>query len=121
MSKPNVHGLPPHLRKDAGGYFLDFFVQEEGVRNRKRVRLGFIPLVQAKRVLAQHMQAIVEQRFIATEKPKVTFLDAADNFLAYSSARKKSFRNDVQIVARLKGYFGNRPLESLTPDLVEAY
>jgi hypothetical protein len=50
MSKPNVHGLPQHLRRDEGGYFLDYFVQEEGVRVRKRVRLGQIPLPQAKRV-----------------------------------------------------------------------
>ncbi len=121
MSRPNVHGLPRFLRKDAGGYFLDYFVQEEGVRKRKRVRLGFIPLAQAKRVLAQHTQEIVEQRFIALEKPKVTFMEAADSFLAYSSARKKSHRNDAQIVTRLKAFFGNRSLESLTPDLVEAY
>ena len=121
MSRPNVHGLPRFLRKDAGGYFLDYFVQEEGLSKRKRVRLGQIPLAQAKRVLAQHMQEIVEQKFIAGEKPKVTFLEAADLFLAYSAARKKSHRNDVQIVARLKAYFKNRALESFTPDLVEAY
>ena len=29
MSKPNVHGLPNHLRKDGRGYFLDYLVQDE--------------------------------------------------------------------------------------------
>ena len=56
MSKPNVHGLPQHLRKDEAGYFLDYLVQDEGVKKRKRVRLGLIPLAQAKKILAQHTQ-----------------------------------------------------------------
>jgi integrase len=121
MSRPNVHGLPRFLRKDAGGYFLDYFVREGGIRKRKRVRLGQIPAAQAKRVLAQQMQAIVEQKYFACEKPQTTFLAAADSFLAYSKARKKTFRNDAQMVERLKTYFGNQPLESLTVDLVDAY
>ena len=121
MSRPNVHGLPQHLRKDVGGYFLDYFVQEQGVTKRKRVRIGQVPMAQAKLVLATHMQAIVEQRFLATEKPKATFLEAADSFLAYSKARKKSYRNDEQIIKRLKAFFGAKPLDSFTPDLVEAF
>ncbi len=121
MSKPNVHGLPQHLRKDDKGYFLDYFIREGGLRKRKRVRLGQIPAVQAKRVLAQKMQAIVEQKYFDSDKPQTTFLEAADSFLAYSKARKKTFRNDAQIVERLKTYFGTRPLESLTVDLVDAY
>ncbi len=121
MSKPNVYGLPQHLRKDDKGYFLDYFIREGGLRKRKRVRLGQIPAVQAKRVLAQKMQAIVEQKYFDSDKPQTTFLEAADSFLAYSKARKKTFRNDAQIVERLKVYFGTRPLESLTVDLVDAY
>lgn len=121
MSKPNVHKLPPHLRKDDKGYFLDYFVEEGGLRNRKRVRLGQIPLVQAKKVLAQHMQEIVTGKYLAVEKPEMTFNQVADSFLAYSEARRRSYRNDLQMVNRLKGYFGNKPLKSLTPDLVESY
>jgi integrase len=121
MSKPNVHGLPQHLRKDAGGYFLDYFVQEGGLKKRKRVRLGFIPLAQAKKILAQNMSDIFEQRFLALDREKAAFNQAADSFLAYSKSRKKSHRNDVPIVERFKVFFGNRTLESLTPDLVEAY
>ena len=119
MSKPNVHGLPQHLRKDGMGYFLDYFVKEGGLRKRKRIRLGQIPAAQAKRVLAQHMQAVVEQRYIAPDKPQTTFLEAAESFLAYSKARKRTYRNDVQMVERLKAYFGKRPLESLTIDQVD--
>ena len=121
MSKPNVHGLPQHLRKDDKGYFLDYFIREGGLRKRRRVRLGQVPAAQAKRVLAQQMQAIVEQKYFACEKPQTTFLEAAESFLAYSKARKKTFRNDVQMVKRLKAFFGTRPLESLTVDLVDAY
>ena len=121
MSKPNVHGLPQHLRKDVGGYFLDYFVQEAGVRTRKRVRLGQIPLPQAKRILAQHMQAIVENKYLAPEKPVITFSEAADSFMAYSRSRKKTFHRDGEIVECLKSYFGNRSLESFTVDQVEKY
>ncbi len=121
MSRPNVHGLPRFLRKDAGGYFLDYFVQVEGLKKRKRVRLGLIPLAQAKKILAHHTEAIAEQKFIASDKPKVTFSEAADAFLAYSKARKKSHEEDARFIEGLKAFFGDRPLESLTPDLVEAY
>ena len=121
MSRPNVYGLPQHLRKDVGGYFLDYFVQEEGTQKRKRVRIGQVPLSQAKKVLARHMQDIVERKFISTDGPKALFFDAADAYLAVSMARKKSHRNDEMIVPQFKAYFGNRPLESFTADLVEAY
>jgi hypothetical protein len=121
MSKPNVHGLPQHLRKDEGGYFLDFFVQEEGVNKRKRVRLGQIPLPQAKKVLAQHMQEIVENSYLAQDKPKITFNEAADSFMAYSVSRKKSFHRDKYYVANLKAFFGDKLLESLNLDLAEKY
>jgi integrase len=121
MAKPNAHGLPQHLRKDVAGYFLEYYLKEGGIRTRRRVRLGHIPLVQAKKILAQNMAEIVEGKFLASEKARVTFVEAADSFLAYSKSRKKSHRNDPPIVSRFKVFFGNRSLESLTPDLVEAY
>jgi len=121
MSKPNVHGLPQHLRRDEGGFFLDYFILEGGKRKRTRVRLGQIPLPQAKRILAQHLQDIVENKYLAPEKPKMTFNDAAEAFLGYSRSRKKTFRRDEEMVANLKAFFGDRPLENLTLDLVERY
>jgi integrase len=121
MSTPNVHGLPPHLRKDDAGYYLDYSIKEGGKRKRKRVRLGPIPLVQAKKILARNMVEMVEGKYLASEQAKLTFADAADSFLAYSKSRKKSHRNDPPIVSRFKAFFGIRSLESLTPDLVEAY
>jgi Phage integrase SAM-like domain len=121
MSKPNVHGLPNHLRKDGRGYFLDYFVQENGMTKRKRERLGLIPLAQAKTVLAHHMRSIVEQKYLSPEKPKAMFFDAVESFMAYSRARKKTHYSDGFTVGRLKAFFGNRSLDSFTPDLVEAY
>ncbi len=121
MSRPNVRGLPQHLRKDEGGYYLDYVVQEEGLRKRKRVRLGQVPLEKAKKVLAQHMQTIVEGKFLAVEMPKITFNEAADAFLAYSESRKKSFQQDRFYVRNLKAFFGNRAFESINLDLVEKY
>src|SRR5579859_2760855 len=121
MSKPNVHGLPNHLRKDEGGYFLDYFVQEGGIKKRKRVRLGQIPIAQAKKVLAQHMQSIVEEKFIEGTAPTITFNEAADAFMAYSRSRKKSFDRDEIYVRNLKRFFKDRPLASLNIDMVESY
>jgi len=121
MSRPNVHGLPQFLRKDEKGYFLDYFIQEGGLRKRKRVRLGNIPLTQAKQVLARHTRDIVAGKYLAEDKPEVTFTEAADSFLAYSEARRRTHKNDAQIIKRLKAYFGEVPLRSLTPDVVEGY
>src|SRR5579863_5473821 len=121
MGKPNVYGLPQHLRKDEAGYFLDYVVQDGGIRKRVRVRLGQISMAQAKKVLAEHMKAIVDEKFLGPDKAKVTFFEAADSFLAYSKARKKGYRNDASATAGLKAFFGDRPLDSLTLDLVEAY
>jgi len=121
MSKPNVNGLPPHLRKDAKGYFLDYYLMEGGLRKRKRHRLGLIPLVHAKKILAENMVELTSGKFLAAEKSKVTFFEAADSFLVYSKSRKKSHRNDPPVIERFKAFFGNRSLESLNPDLVEAY
>ena len=105
MGKTNVHGLPQHLRKDEAGCFLDYFVQDGGIRKRVRVRLGQIPLAQAKKVLAQHTQAIVGEKFLEPVKAKATFFEAADSFLAYSQARRKTFRNDSFMIKRLKVRF----------------
>lgn len=121
MSKPNVHGLPQFLRKDEKGYFLDYYLKEGGERIRKRVRLGQIPFEQARRILAQHMQAIVEGKFLGKEKPSISFNEAADAFLAYSESRKKSFYQDKMYVRNLKAFFSDRPLESLNLNLVESY
>jgi len=121
MAKPNVHGLPQHLRKDEAGYFLDYFVQEKGLKKRKRVRLGQIPLTQAKRILAQNMGDMAEQKYLAPDKPKVGFFQAVDSYLAYSKARKKSYLRDTYRMKWFKEFFGDRPLDSFSSDLVEAY
>ena len=121
MSKPNVNGLPQYLRKDEKGYFLDYYVKEGGLKKRKRHRLGLVPLVQAKKILAKYMQDMLAGKYLAEDKPEVTFNEAADSFLAYSQARRRSYLNDCQMVRRLKSYFGEKPLRSLNPDIVEGY
>jgi len=121
MSRPNVHKLPQFLRKDSKGYFLDYRVEADGLTRRKRVRLGQVPLAQAKKVLAEHTQEIVSGKYLAVDKPRVTFTEAAESFLAFSKARKKSHRRDLISVRHLTAFFGNRPLESLNPSAVEDY
>lgn len=121
MSAPNVHGLPQFLRKDKAGYFLDYSVREGGKRVRRRVRLGPIPFVQAKKILAEHMQEMASGKFLTQERQEVTFNEAADSFLAYSQARKKTFKNDSLVIGRLRKFFGSRPLRSFNADVVEGY
>jgi integrase len=121
MGKPNVNKLPEHLRKDAAGYFLDYWVEEGGIRKRKIERLGWIPVALAKRILALKMLNIIERRFVVEVKSQITFEDAAKSFLVYSETRKKSFVRDGQLVAHLKAFFGVRALECLTLDSIEEY
>src|SRR5258708_22671123 len=104
MSAPNVHGLPQYLRKDDAGYYLDYSLREGGRRTRKRVRLGNIPFVQAKKILAEHMQEIASGKFLTSVKLEATFTEAADSFLAYSEARKKTFKNHAMIIMTFKPY-----------------
>lgn len=121
MSRPNVHGLPQFLRKDSKGYYLDYRVEADGLSKRIRVRLGQIPLAQAKKVLAEHAQELVSGKYLEAEKPKVSFTHAAESFLAFSKARKKSHLRDTFSVRHLTAFFGERPLESLNPSAVEDY
>ena len=120
MSCPNRFGIQG-LRKDDRGYFIEYLIEEGGIKKKKRERLGFIPLQRAKSILLQHLNEIVEKKFLVEKKPPVTFNEAAESFLAYSSSRKKSFHQDQFYVANLKAYFGNKPLESLNLDLVDGF
>ena len=120
MSRPNKFGVPG-LRRDARGYFFDYLKVEEGIKKKKRVRLGHVPFQRAKQIVLKNIDDIVEQRFLAEKKPCITFNQAADSFLAYSVSRKKSFKQDKYYVANLKAYFGNKPLEILNLDLVDGY
>ena len=113
MGKPNVHGLPPHLRKDERGYFLDYYLETDGIKRRKRVRLGLVSFDLVKRVYAKHLEAMIENRFLA-KKPTVTFDEAADAFMIYSRSRKKSYSSDVIVMRNLRAFFQGSPLENLT-------
>lgn len=121
MSKPNAHGLPPHLRKDQRGYFLDYWVQIDGIKKRKRVRLGLIPIHLAKRVYAKHLEAMIENKYLLAKKPTITFDEAADEFMVYSQSRKKSFYQDKIVMRNLKVFFYDQPLENLTLNNLERY
>ena len=120
MPRPSQFGIPG-LRKDNRGYFIEYLKVEEGIKRKKRERLGNIPFQQAKSILMRNMSNIVEQKFQVEKKPVISFSQAADAFLAYSIARKKSFKQDKIYTANLKAFFGDKPLESLNLDLVEGY
>jgi len=121
MSRPNVHKLPPYLRKDKAGYFIDYFHKSEGRLKRKRKRLGVIPLAQAKKILAENMEAIVGKRLLGVQTTQITFEEAVDSFLEHSRTRKRSFKRDLILVGHLKGFFGGITLANLTPEMLEKY
>jgi integrase len=120
VSRPNAHGLPPHLRKDERGYFLDYYLETDGIKRRKRVRLGQVPFDLVKRVYAKHLEAMIENRFLA-KKSTVTFDEAAAEFMVYSRSRKKSFHNDEMVMRNLRAFFQGSPLENLTLNRLERY
>ncbi len=76
-------------------------------------------MMPAKRILAQHLTDMIEEKYFESDKPKILFEEAADAFLPYSRVRKKSFRQDGYYVAKLKAFFGGKPLASLNMDQVE--
>jgi len=121
MSRPNVHKLPPYLRNDEAGYFIDYFCKQEGRLKRKRMRLGLIPLAQAKKILAENMEAIIAKRPLGDQTAQITFDEAVDSFLEYSKMRKRSHGRDLILVAHLRGFFGGIALSGLTPESVEKY
>lgn len=49
----------------------------------------------------------------------VTFGEIAKDALAYSKANKRSHRDDEYRMKRLTGWFGSRPVESITPQDIE--
>jgi integrase len=120
VGKPNAHGLPQHLRKDDKGYFLDYYLETDGIKRRKRVRLGLVSFELVKRVYAKHLEAMIENRFLA-KKPTVTFDEAADEFMIYSRSRKKSYSSDVIVMRNLRAFFQGLPLENLTLNRLERY
>jgi len=120
MGKPNANNLPEHLRKDAAGAFiLDFCVTlEDGSKKRIIKSLGKIPKALALKIRDKTMAEQAEGRYF---KAKVLFRRAADGFLEYSRSRKRSYKADTRTVAVLVEQFGDRTLDSLTPDAVENF
>ena len=95
----------PNISERTKGVFFGLFHPGRGIRKRKRVRLGQIPLAQAKKVLAQHMQEIVEKKFLAVEKPKpLSTRRRIPSWLI--PGKKENLKNDAQMVGRLKAFFG---------------
>lgn len=120
MGRPNASGLPQYLRKkEDGTYFLDYYLfQQDGRKVRKVVVIGKVP----KAVAMKHWQAkisdIADGRLL---KRRIKFGEAADAFVEYSKSRKRSWKHDVELAARLKDHFKDAYLDSLSPDSVERF
>jgi integrase len=120
MGRPNANNLPEHLRRRSDGAFVLDFSQtlEDGSRKRVVKSLGKVPKALALKIRDKVMAENAEGQYF---KPKVLFSQAAEGFLEYSKSRKRSHKDDRQLVGVLVAHFGNRVLETLTPDAVEAF
>ncbi|HTB22629.1 MAG TPA: site-specific integrase [bacterium] len=120
MGQTNANNLPEYLRKGKDGAFiLDFRTTlEDGSKKRVIKSLGKIPKALAIQIRDKAMVDRAEGRFL---KPKAQFRQAAEGFLEYSRGRKRSYKDDQRLVAVLVAYFGDRLLESLSPNAVEAF
>ena len=120
MGRPNASGLPQYMRKrEDGTYFLDYYlIQEDGRRVRKVEVIGKVP----KAVAMKHWQAkisdIADGRL---SRRRIKFGAAADAFVEYSKSRKRSWKHDVELAAKLKDYFKDAYLDTLSPDSVERF
>jgi len=103
-----------------GGYFLDFQVFENGRNKRIREKLGQIPLKLAKTIRDQRMLELAQGKYLGL-KPKVTFKEAADAFLDYARNRKRSWAKDQEMMKKLNDFFGDMPLDSIRPQVVEGF
>lgn len=118
MGKANANKLPKYLRKRGKGYFLDYYVVEDGKKVRKHETLGPISRALAERACAKKHAELVEGRYF---KRKVSFFEAADSFMEYSRSRKRSWESDQAKVGEFKKFFGDLPLETLNADRVESF
>jgi integrase len=120
MGRPNASGLPQYLRRRGdGAYFLDYYVtMEDGRKVRRLEVIGMVP----KAVAMKHWQAkIAELAEGKLVKKRIKFSEAAANFLEYSKSRKRSWKADVELAAKLVDHFKDAYLDSLSPDSVERF
>lgn len=122
MGRPNKEGLPEYLRqRPDGSYYLDYYLtREDGKRERQREDIGQVARKLAFRIRDKRVADLVRVDF-KLQAPKVTFRQAAQSFLEYSKGRKRTYKADVMMVARLTAHFGDRPLESLNPAAMEIF
>jgi len=122
MGRPNRNGLPEYLRqRKDGSYYLDFYlIREDGTKQREREDIGSISRTLAKSIRDRRVAELAKKDFKLLP-PKMTFRRAGEAFLAYSQGRKRSYKADVMLIAKLTAHFGDRPLEVLNPAAMEVF
>lgn len=77
---------------------------------------------EAEIVFGKRRVEVREGRFFDVKKEANTKFDAlAEEYLKYSRANKKSHRRDKMSINKLRGSFGGKRLEEITPKLIEKY
>jgi len=94
-------------------YYADGRRYREAIGSNRKV---------AERALAKRRVEIAEGRFLdVKEQSATTFDEIAELFLTYSRSNKLSWERDERSVALLRGTFGGKRLDQITPLDVEQY
>ena len=102
------------------GAFVFRYTDAQGCEHRQKYRTLDDALVQyhEKRARAKRGEKLPAPPEL--RRNKVTFTEIMQDALAYSKQKKRSYRTDVPRFTRLKGWFGNRVAETLTPKEIES-
>ena len=105
------------LRKN-GSWFIDY--RANGRRLREKIGSS---KALAEKVLSKRLAEIAEGKFLDRKKEKRhLFREAAEKFLEYSLANKRSYRRDEGMLRReLLPAFGVKHLDEITPWDIEKY
>ena len=77
---------------------------------------------EAEVLLAKAVQEIDDGTFELKQRQReITFFEICDDFMVYSRAHKRSWKEDQATLGRLKEFFGNCPAEEIKPDHIRSY
>jgi integrase len=101
---------------DEGTWWIEFSLQGQYIHQSVP---GARTLAQAQRAESQIREAIYERRYDPGKKLFSEFVD--EIFLPWSTANKRSYREDEQRSVTLKDFFGEKHLRDIKPMMIEKF
>ncbi len=111
---------PPNLYKVGNSWMIDFVFRGQ----RYRENIGPVSKTIAKEIRDRRKRAIAEGRLEITEQVKdLPFPTALEKYLEYYEAnrRPRSYERHVHSGTKLKAFFGNSRLSSISSFMIEKY